>query len=121
MHLRELSDVLAAPGPFVTVHVGAESAVEQAADRYDLAWKAVLQRLEQEGVPAPVREAIAGAQGAHDEGEGRLVVASLPEARVLLAEPVSTRPARRGSTSNAAASRTPSSGTNSIPIPRSVD
>ena len=32
-----LSDVLAAPGPFVTVHVGAESAVEQAADRYDLA------------------------------------------------------------------------------------
>ena len=93
MQLRDLSDVLAAPGPFVTVHVGAESAVEQAADRYDLAWKAVLQRLEQDGVPAPVRDAIAGAQGAHDEGEARLVVASVPEARVVLAEPVSTRPA----------------------------
>ncbi len=38
MQLRDLSDVLAAPGPFVTVHVGAESAVEQAADRYELAW-----------------------------------------------------------------------------------
>jgi hypothetical protein len=93
VQLRDLSDVLAAPGPFVTVHVGAESAVEQAADRYDLAWKAVLQRLEQAGVPAPVRDAIAGAQGAHDEGEARLVVASVPEARVVLAEPVSTRPA----------------------------
>ena len=93
MQLRDLSDVLAAPGPFVTVHVGAESAVEQAADRYDLAWKAVLQRLEQDGVPAPVREAIAEAKGAHDEGEARLVVASLPEARVVLAEAVSTRPA----------------------------
>ena len=93
MQLRDLSDVLAAPGPFVTVHVGAESAVEQAADRYDLAWKAVLQRLEQQGVPAPVREAIAEAKGSHDEGEARLVVASLPEARVVLAEPVTTRPA----------------------------
>ena len=93
MQLRDLSDVLAAPGPFVTVHVGAESAVEQAADRYDLAWKAVMQRLEQEGVPAPVREAIAEAKGTHDEGEARLVVASVPEARVVLAEPVSTRPA----------------------------
>ena len=93
MQLRDLSDVLAAPGPFVTVHVGAESAVEQAADRYDAAWRAVLQRLEQQGVPAPVRAAIADARGTHDEGEARLVVASLPEAKVVLAEPVSTRPA----------------------------
>ena len=93
MQLRDLSDVLAAPGPFVTVHVGAESAVEQAADRYDLAWKNVVKRLEELDVPAPVREAIAAAQGAHDEGDARLVVASVPEARVLLAEPVSTRPA----------------------------
>jgi hypothetical protein len=93
VQLRDLSDVLAAPGPFVTVHVGAESAVEQAADRYDLAWKAVLQRMEQDGVPAAVREAIAEAKGSHDEGEARLVVASVPDARVVLAEPVSTRPA----------------------------
>ena len=57
MQLHDLSDVLAAPGPFVTVHIGAESAVEQAADRYDLAWRNVLKRLEDEGVPAPVREA----------------------------------------------------------------
>jgi hypothetical protein len=93
VQLRDLSDVLAAPGPFVTVHVGAESAVEQAADRYEMAWKAVLQRMEQEGVPAPVREAIVGAKGAHDGGDARLVIASVPDARVVLAEPVSTRPA----------------------------
>ena len=93
MQLSDLSDVLAAPGPFVTVHVGAESAVEQAADRYDLAWKNVVKRLEELDVPEPVRAAVAAAQGSHDEGEGRLVVASVPEARVLLAEPVSTRPA----------------------------
>jgi hypothetical protein len=93
VQLRDLSDVLAAPGPFVTVHVGAESAVEQAADRYEMAWKAVLQRLEEQGVAAPVREAIEQARGEHADGPARLVVASVPEARVVLAEPVQTRPA----------------------------
>ena len=93
MRLHDLSDVLAAPGPFVTVHVGAESAVEQAADRYEMAWKAVLKRLEEEGVAAPVREAIEQARGEHADGPARLVVASVPEARVVLSEPVQTRPA----------------------------
>lgn len=93
MQLRDLSPVLSAPGPFVTVLVGAESAVERAADRYDMAWKAMLQQLEQEGVAAPVREAIAGARGEHSDGEARLVVASVPEAKVVLAESVSARPA----------------------------
>ena len=93
MQLRDLSTVLSAPGPFVTVTVGAESAVEQAADRYEMAWKAMLQQLEQEGVAAPVREAIFAARGEHAEGDARLVVASVPEAKVVLSEPVSTRPA----------------------------
>ena len=93
MQLRDLSDVLAAAGPFVTAHVGAESAVELAADRYALAWKNVVKRLEDAGVPAPVRDALAAAQGDHADGEARLVVASVPEARVLLAESVSARPA----------------------------
>lgn len=44
-------------------------------------------------MPAPVREAIFAARGDHAEGEARLVVASLPSAQVLLAEPVATRPA----------------------------
>ena len=92
MQLHDLSTVLATPGPFVTVLVGAESAVERAADRYELAWKSMLQQLEQEGVAAPVREAISGARGEHAEGEARLVIASVPEAKVVLSEPMSLRP-----------------------------
>ena len=93
MDLSDLSPVLTAEGPFVTVHVGAESAVEQAADRYDLAWKAMLQQLEEAGVPEAAREAVHAARGEHSEGESRFVVASLPSAQVLVAEAVSTRPA----------------------------
>lgn len=68
MELSDLTPVLAAPGPFVTVHVGAESAVEQAADRYDLAWKSVLKQLEADGVPEPVRTALFEARGEHSDG-----------------------------------------------------
>ena len=92
MQLRDLSPVLAAPGPFVTVLVGAESAVEQAADRYEMAWKSMLQQLEQQGVAAPVRDAISQARGEHADGDARLVVASVPDAKVVLAESVSSRP-----------------------------
>ena len=92
MQLRDLSAVLAADGPFVTVHVGAESAVERAADRYQLAWKNLLRELEGSGVPEKVREALDAARGEHSDGEARLAVASLATGEVLLSEPVSTRP-----------------------------
>lgn len=93
MQLRDLSPVLAAPGPFVTVLVGAESSVERAADKYELAWKAMLQQLEQQGMAAPLREAISAARGDHAEGDARLVVASVPDQKVVLAASVSRRPA----------------------------
>ena len=92
MQLSDLSSVLSTPGPFVTVLVGSESAVEQAADRYELAWKSMLKQLEQEGVDGPVREAISNARGDHADGDARLVVASVPDAKVVLSEPVSARP-----------------------------
>ena len=41
MDLHDLNDVLTAAGPFVTVHVESESAVEQAAAKYDMTWKDV--------------------------------------------------------------------------------
>jgi hypothetical protein len=94
VQLHDLSAVLAAPGPFVTVHVGAESAVEQAASRYDLAWKNVLKRLEDEGVDETLQDAVSKARGEHADGPARLLVASVPEGRVLLSEPVSARPPR---------------------------
>jgi hypothetical protein len=92
VELSDLLPVLSAQGPFVTVHVGAESAVEQAADRYELAWKSLLGQLEEADVPEPVRTALYQARGAHDDGNARLVVADLATGAVLLSEPVSTRP-----------------------------
>jgi hypothetical protein len=93
VELSDLTPVLTAQGPFVTVHVGAESAVEQAADRYELAWRNVLKRLEELDVPAELRDAVSAARGDHADGEARLVLASVPEGRVVLSEPVSARPA----------------------------
>lgn len=93
MDLTDLTRVLTAPGPFVTVHVGAESAVEQAAERYELAWKNVVKKLEEQGVPAEVRDALWAARGDHADGAARLVVADVSSGAVLLSEPVETRPA----------------------------
>lgn len=92
MDLSDLTPVLTAEGPFVTVHVGAESAVEQAADRYDLAWRNVLKELEARDVPERVRDAVSAARGEHSDGASRLVVASLSSGSVLLSAAVSTPP-----------------------------
>jgi hypothetical protein len=92
VELSDLSPVLTARGPFVTVHVGAESAVEQAADRYELVWRNVEKRLGELDVPSQVVEAVLAARGEHSDGEARLVLASLADGRVLLSEPVTARP-----------------------------
>lgn len=91
MQLTDLSDVLAARGPFVTVLVDATSDVEQAAAKYDAEWKALLQQLAEAGVAEPVREALSAARGEHADGEGRLVVATT-DATVRLSTPLSVRP-----------------------------
>jgi hypothetical protein len=93
VELSDLTPVLTAQGPFVTVHVGAESAVEQAADRYELAWRNVEKRLAELDVAPALREAVLAARGEHSDGAARLLLASVPEGRVVLSEPVQTRPA----------------------------
>src|SRR5947209_6673594 len=85
MDLRDLSDVLIADGPFVTVLVESESAVEQAADKYELVWKDVSRELIDKGVDGATVEAVLGAKGTHDEGNARLVVASTDDHSVKLA------------------------------------
>lgn len=92
MDLSDLAPVLTAEGPFVTVHVGADSALELAADRYELAWKNATKELEAQGVPEPVRAAVSAARGDHADGPARLVVATVPDATVRLSEPVSSAP-----------------------------
>ena len=94
MELHDLTPVLSAEGPFVTVLVDSESDVEQAADKYDLQWKNVLRELEEKGVDARTREAVAAAKGEHAEGAARLVVASVPDATVRFAGSLSAPPRR---------------------------
>jgi hypothetical protein len=85
MDLRDLSDVLIADGPFVTVLVESESAVERPADKYELVWKDVSRELIDKGVDGDTVEAVMGAKGTHDEGNARLVVASADDHQVKLA------------------------------------
>ncbi len=85
MDLRELLPVLTADGPFVTVHLESESDVEQAADKYDMQWRAVLRDLGERGVDDQTLEALAAAKGEHSEGGSRLVVASTADHEVKLA------------------------------------
>lgn len=94
MDLRELNDVLTASGPFVTVHVESESAVEQAASKYDMTWRDVLRQLEEKGVDEQTRKAVYEARGEHSEGASRLVVATTSDATVRLAVPLGSTPAR---------------------------
>ncbi len=95
MDLHDLTDVLTAPGPFVTVHVQSESAVEQAADRYELLWKNVLRELEDKGVDERTREAVSAARGTHDQGESRLVIATTSDGTVRLAVSLASVPRRQ--------------------------
>jgi vacuolar-type H+-ATPase subunit F/Vma7 len=92
--LHDLTSLLNAEGPFVTVLVESESDVEQAADKYDLEWKNVLKQLEDLGVAEPVREAVSGARGDHSEGAARLVVANVPAGQVQLAVSLPSAPQR---------------------------
>lgn len=94
MDLYDLTAVLSAEGPFVTVHVESESAVELPADKYELTWKAVLQQLAEQGVDERTRAALAAAKGTHDEGASRLVVATPADGSVRLAVSLATPPRR---------------------------
>jgi len=93
--LHDLTPVLTADGPFVTVHVDAQSAVEQAEDRYDLQWKNVLRELADKGVDGATREAVSAARGRHADGASRLVIATTADATVRLAVSLGTPPRRQ--------------------------
>lgn len=85
MDLHDLTPVLTARGPFVTVHVDTDSADAQAASAYDRTWRAALQQLEGLGVDDATREALSAARGGHADGASRLVVATPSDATVRLA------------------------------------
>jgi hypothetical protein len=94
VELHDLVSVLTAAGPFVTVHVGSESDLEQAADKYELEWKNILAELGGKGVDDRTLQAIADAKGTHDAGASRLVVASTSDADVKVAVSLPMPPRR---------------------------
>ncbi len=95
MDLSDLNDVLTATGPFVTVHVESESALEKAAEKYELTWRDVLSELESQGVDERTRTAVHDARGEHSDGASRLVVATTSDGVVRLAVPLASTPPRR--------------------------
>lgn len=94
MDLRDLTSLLSSDGPFVTVLVDAESAVEQAAEKYDLEWKNVVRQLEQMDVSPALRTAISQARGEHADGDARLVVGDMSTGTVELAVSLPHAPRR---------------------------
>ncbi|MDQ3946082.1 MAG: hypothetical protein M3357_13210 [Actinomycetota bacterium] len=72
----ELAGLLGASGPFVTVYLNTEPAVENAAQRNELRWNDLRQQLEEQGAPPAALEAIDPlVPAAHTEGRTLVVVA----------------------------------------------
>lgn len=86
--LPELAALAEAPGPFVTVYLNTEPAVENAAQRNQLRWKDLRQSLEEQGAPAAALEAIdALVPDAHTQGRTLAVVAGPEGVRLARHEP----------------------------------
>jgi hypothetical protein len=71
------------PGPFVTIYLNTESAVENAAARLETRWKDVVRELDEAGVDGATIDALSAARGGHELGGTRVLVAA--GGRVLLA------------------------------------
>jgi hypothetical protein len=75
-------------GPFVTVYLGTEGAVEQAAQQNELRWKALRRELEDRGAPAEALAAIDPlVPDAHHRGRTLAVVADPTGTRLVRHEP----------------------------------
>src|SRR5919199_6150554 len=87
----EVPDIAAAfdgPGPFVTVYLGTEGAVEQAAQRNELRWKTLRRELDEAGAPAEALAAIDPlVPDAHHLGRTLAVVADDGGVRLTRHEP----------------------------------
>lgn len=88
-----LAGLLGAEGPFVTVHLTTEGAIENAAQKVDAQWRALRSELEAAGAPAAALDAIEPAlDGAHTRGASLYAVATAD--RLLVAEPLDVQPPR---------------------------
>ncbi|HET9770902.1 MAG TPA: Vms1/Ankzf1 family peptidyl-tRNA hydrolase, partial [Acidimicrobiia bacterium] len=75
-------------GPFVTVYLATEAAVEQAAQQSELRWKTLRRELEEAGAPAEALTAIDPlVADAHQQGRTLAVVADTTGLRLVRHEP----------------------------------
>jgi hypothetical protein len=71
-----LSGLFEKQGPFVSIYLDTESAVQDAAPRLDLRWKDLVRDLREAGVDAATIEALTEARGGHELGGTRVLIAS---------------------------------------------
>ena len=87
----DIPDVASAfdgPGPFVTVYLGTDAAVEQASQQNELRWKNLRRALEKDGAPAETLTAIDPlVPDAHHRGRTLAVVADATGLRLVRHEP----------------------------------
>jgi hypothetical protein len=74
--LSDLTRLFEQPGPFVTVYLETESAVENAAARLETRWKDVVRDLHEAGVDRTTIDALTEARGSHDLGGTRVLIAA---------------------------------------------
>jgi hypothetical protein len=74
--LSALTGLFDHPGPFVTVYLETESAVEDAATRLETRWKDVVRDLHEAGVDETTIEALTAARGGHELGGTRVLIAA---------------------------------------------
>src|SRR5690348_14854400 len=76
----ELADLVGERGPFVTLYLTTEAALDNAAQRSMQRWKSARSDLEVQGAPGEILEAIEGTvDNAHQQGECLVVIASRSE------------------------------------------
>jgi Bacterial archaeo-eukaryotic release factor family 2 len=84
----DIAAVFDAPGPFVTVYLGTEPAVEQAAQQSELRWKALRRELAEAGAPDTALAAVDPlVADAHTQGRTLAVVANATGALLVRHEP----------------------------------
>jgi hypothetical protein len=75
----DLSATLAAlydqPGPFISIYLDTESAVEDATARLETRWKDVVRDLREHGVDDATIDALSAARGGHELGNTRVLIA----------------------------------------------
>lgn len=89
MDLHKLTALYEHEGPFVTIYLATDGAVQNAAQKIDLRWKDVLRELADAGVDEATPDALTAARGPepHRQGGTRVLIAAGGETRLAVSLP----------------------------------